>query len=76
MGKKKAEKSKSDGPGIVTRSSKRLVLVSGRSHPELAEDVAKALDSELLPTEHRTFASGEIYTRFGESVRGCDAFVI
>lgn len=77
MGKKlKAEKSKSDRPGIVTRSSKRLVLVSGRSHPQLAEDVAKALNSELLPTEHRTFASGEIYTRFGESVRGCDAFVI
>lgn len=62
--------------GIKTTGQKRLVLISGRAHPQLAEDIARELGSELLPTELRTFASGEIYARFDESVRGCDAFVI
>jgi hypothetical protein len=31
-----------------------------------------ALGTELVPTEHRTFASGEILTRFEVSIRGCD----
>ncbi|WP_309135059.1 ribose-phosphate diphosphokinase [Cellulomonas sp.] len=55
---------------------KRLVLVSGRAHPELAQDVAEHLGVELLPTTAYDFANGEIYVRFGESVRGADAFVL
>jgi ribose-phosphate pyrophosphokinase len=55
---------------------KRLVLMSGRAHPELAEDVARALGVELLPTTAYDFANGEIYVRFSESVRGADAFVL
>lgn len=61
---------------ITAATQKNLVLVSGRAHPELAEHVAKELGTNLVPTEARTFANGEIYARFGESVRGCDAFVI
>jgi ribose-phosphate pyrophosphokinase len=52
------------------------VLISGRAHPELAEEVAAELGVELVPTSAYDFANGEIYVRFGESVRGCDAFVI
>jgi ribose-phosphate pyrophosphokinase len=55
---------------------KRLILISGRAHPQLAEDVATELGISLLPTDARTFANGEIYARFDESVRGTDAFVI
>ncbi|WP_167040834.1 ribose-phosphate diphosphokinase [Salinibacterium sp. ZJ454] len=62
--------------GIKVSGEKRLVLVSGRAHPQLAKDIASALGSELVPTEARTFANGEIYARFDESVRGSDAFVI
>ena len=62
--------------GIKTKGEKRLVLISGRSHPELAAAVAAELDTTLLPVDARTFASGEIYTRMEESVRGADAFVI
>ena len=62
--------------GIKTRGEKRLVVISGRSHPELAAAVAAELDTTLLPVDARTFASGEIYTRMEESVRGADAFVI
>lgn len=63
--------------GIVSNDGeKRLVLVSGRAHPELASDVAEHLGIELVPTTAYDFANGEIYTRFGESVRGSDAFVL
>ncbi|GAA1820643.1 ribose-phosphate diphosphokinase [Agromyces neolithicus] len=62
--------------GIETTGSKRLVLVSGRAHPALAAEIAEELGSELVPTDARTFANGEIYARYDESVRGCDAFVI
>ena len=63
-------------PGLVAKTKKRLVVASGRSHPELASQVAKALGTELVPTEYRTFASGEILTRFEVSIRGCDVFLV
>ncbi|GAA3596886.1 ribose-phosphate diphosphokinase [Klugiella xanthotipulae] len=62
--------------GIKVNGQKKLVLVSGRGYPELAERIASELGSELVHTDARTFANGEIYARFDESVRGCDAFVI
>jgi len=62
--------------GIRITGEKKLVLVSGRAHPQLALDIAKELGSELVHTDARTFANGEIYARFDESVRGSDAFVI
>jgi len=62
--------------GISNANERRLVLVSGRAHPQLAEEVAEALGTELLPTDAYTFANGELYIRFGESVRGTDAFVL
>jgi len=62
--------------GITTTGQKRLVLISGRAHPQLAQEIAESLGSELIPTDARTFANGEIYARFDESVRGSDAFVI
>ncbi|HSP52094.1 ribose-phosphate diphosphokinase [Cryobacterium cryoconiti] len=62
--------------GIKTSGEKRLVLVSGRAHPQLALDIATELGTELVHTDARTFANGEIYARFDESVRGSDTFVI
>jgi len=61
---------------ITSPSERKLVLAAGRAHPELAEAVAKGLDIELLPTTAYTFANGELYVRFGESVRGTDCFVL
>lgn len=61
---------------ITTAGDKKLVLVSGRANPELAEQVAENLGTELLPTDIYNFANGEIYVRFSESVRGCDVFVL
>lgn len=55
---------------------KNLMLFSGRAHPELAEQVAKELDVTVTPQAAYSFANGEIFVRFNESVRGCDAFVL
>jgi ribose-phosphate pyrophosphokinase len=62
--------------GITTTGEKRMVLISGRAHPELADEVSHALGVELVPTSAYDFANSEIYVRFEESVRGADAFVI
>ncbi len=61
---------------IEMAGQKKLVLITGRAYPELAEQVASELGAELVPTDARTFANGELYARFDESVRGSDAFVI
>jgi ribose-phosphate pyrophosphokinase len=61
---------------VVVPNQKRLVLLSGRSHPELANEVASLLDIPLSRTLAYDFANGEIFVRFEESVRGCDVFVL
>jgi ribose-phosphate pyrophosphokinase len=61
---------------IRLSSEKRLRLFAGRGFPELAEEVATELGIPLTPTSAYDFANGEIFVRFEESVRGCDAFVI
>jgi ribose-phosphate pyrophosphokinase len=55
---------------------KNLMFLSGRAHPELAEEVAKHLNVSITPQSAYDFANGEIFVRFEESVRGSDAFVI
>ncbi len=55
---------------------RRAMLFAGTSHPRLAASIAGDLGIDLSPVEISRFASGEIYVRFLESVRGCDAFVI
>ena len=62
--------------GITTTSEKRLIVASGRAHPDLAREIVDVLGVDLVPMDAYDFANGEIYVRFGESVRGCDAFVI
>ena len=63
--------------GIISHADeKRLVLVSGRAHPDLARDVAAELDIDLVHTTAYDFANGEIYVRYADSVRGADVFVL
>jgi ribose-phosphate pyrophosphokinase len=58
-------------PGV-----KRLMVFSGSSNEDLANEVAKLLNVELGGVERSTFSNGEIYIRYTESVRGADCFVI
>lgn len=62
--------------GIHTSGEKHLMIVPGRAYPELAEGIARELNTQVLPTTAYDFANGEIYVRYGESVRGADCFVI
>jgi ribose-phosphate pyrophosphokinase len=62
--------------GMKRTTEKNLMLFSGRAHPHLAAEIAELLETDLVPTTHRDFANSEIYVRYQESVRGCDAFVI
>ncbi len=55
---------------------KRLELFSGRAHPELALEVARYLDIELGAITLREFSDGEIMSRFDQSVRGKDIFIL
>ncbi len=52
------------------------MLFSGRAYPELGLEIADCLSIRPTPTTLYDFASGEIFVRFLESVRGCDAFVV
>ena len=60
---------------LSSNASRKLVLVSGRSYPALARDIASHLGIEVLKTSLYDFANREIYCRYAQSVRGDDAFV-
>jgi len=55
---------------------KRLMVFSGRSHPDLAAQIAEKLGVELGDIELDTFANGETYGRYLESIRGADIFLV
>ena len=55
---------------------RRLDLVSGRSHPELAREIASQLGVDLGEANLREFANGEIHCRFDDSIRGSDVFIV
>ncbi len=58
------------------KPDKNLILVTGRTHPKLASDVAEQLGIDILETTAYDFANGEMYVRYTESVRGADVFVL
>ena len=62
--------------GVEFIPRRRLVLVSGRSHPVLAQQIASHLGVELSEANLREFANGEIHCRYDASVRGCDVFIV
>jgi ribose-phosphate pyrophosphokinase len=56
--------------------SKRLMLFAGRSHPVLAQKIAERLGVELGAVKLGSFANGETYCRYEESIRGADVFLV
>ena len=57
-------------------TTKKLALYSGRTHLELAEEVATQLQIELGHPNIVEFANTELKCQFGESVRGSDVFIM
>jgi ribose-phosphate pyrophosphokinase len=62
--------------GITASGEKKLMLFAGRAFPELGTEIADCLGIDPTPSRLYDFANGEIFVRFLESVRGCDAFVL
>src|SRR3989475_3691470 len=56
--------------------TKRLELYAGRSHPELAQEIADHLGVAVQEANLKKFPNGEIHCRFGDSVRGTDVFIL
>jgi ribose-phosphate pyrophosphokinase len=63
-------------PWIERGPQKRLMLYSGRSNPALAEAIADKLGITLGEVELATFANGETYVRYLDSIRGADVFIV
>ena len=55
---------------------KHLMLFSGRANPGLAAKIADNLGVAPGPVELKTFSNGEVYCRYGESIRGADVFIV
>lgn len=60
----------------VTTPHRRLMVVAGRSNPALADKIAEKLGISLGGVLLKTFANGEIYCRYRESIRGADVFIV
>ena len=56
-------------------NKKRLMLFAGSGNGELSAEIAKCLKVPLGEVVLSSFANGELYCRYGESVRGADLFV-
>ena len=64
------------GRAIGLTPNKRLMLVAGRSNPELAHKIGEKIGCELGEMTLKTFASGETYCRYEDSIRGADMFIV
>ncbi len=62
--------------GMELVPKKKLHLLTGRTHPELARDIAGFLGVELGEANLVDFANSEMRCQFGESVRGGDVFIV
>lgn len=51
-------------------------ILTGNSHPELAQAVAERLNVPLVPVTAKKFSNGEINVKISESVRDEDVFII
>jgi ribose-phosphate pyrophosphokinase len=65
-------------PGTSLHASyeKRLMVTAGRAGRELGGKIAEKLEVELTDAGLKTFADGEVYCRYEESIRGADLFIV
>ena len=53
-----------------------MQILSGRSHPAIAQEIAKQLETNLCSVELSDFANGEVNVQILDSIRGDDVFII
>ncbi len=64
------------GKSIDRDDSKRLMVFAGRWTEALGKRITDRLGIELGEADLKTFANGELYARFVDSVRGADVFIV
>jgi ribose-phosphate pyrophosphokinase len=57
-------------------SGKRLMVAAGRASTDLGGKIADKLGLALTDAGLKTFSDGEVYCRYGESIRGADLFIV
>jgi len=55
---------------------KRLMVSAGRASQELGGKISERLGVQLADAGLKTFADGEVYCRYQDSIRGADLFLI
>jgi ribose-phosphate pyrophosphokinase len=55
---------------------KRLMVTAGRASRELGGKIAERLGVDLTDAGLKTFADGEVYCRYVDSIRGADLFIV
>ena len=62
--------------GIEHDYRKRMMVFGGRCSMDLAAKVAGKLGLDLGQVTLKTFADGEVYCRYEDSIRGADVFLV
>jgi ribose-phosphate pyrophosphokinase len=64
------------GTYISAKYDKRLMVAAGRASQALGARIAANLDVDLADAGLKTFADGEVYCRYADSIRGADLFIV
>ena len=64
------------GTSMTAGYEKQMMVAAGRASRELGAKISGRLDLELVDAGLKTFADGEVYCRYGESIRGADLFIV
>jgi ribose-phosphate pyrophosphokinase len=61
---------------IIAGYEKRLMVAAGRASQELGARITSRLNLSPVDAGLKTFPDGEVYCRYGESIRGADLFIV
>ena len=64
------------GTFIPASYDKRLMVAAGRATQALGAKIASNLGVDLADAGLKTFADGEVYCRYADSIRGADLFIV
>ena len=64
------------GSSLQVGYEKRLMVSAGRASLELGGKIAERLGVGLTDAGLKTFADGEVYCRYADSIRGADLFIV
>jgi len=53
-----------------------IALIAGDAHPELAREIARSVETSLIPVSISAFADGEMRVRIDADVRDADLYIV